>query len=176
MPPLRVMLIEDDRTYAWLVEEMLVEAFAGDPVEVESFDSLASATAEDGSVDCALVDLSLPDANGLGVIDSVIDAMPEVPVVVLSGAEDEALALRAVEHGAQDYLVKRRVNPHVLGRSVRYAVERKRSELQRAELLRARCCASDRSAPAGGSDPAPRRDRCSLPAGLRGAGGGRRLV
>jgi len=71
-------------------------------------------------------------------VDTVLAAMPEVPVVVLTGAEDEQLALQAVERGAQDYLVKRRVDPEVLGRSVRYAIERKRGEVQRAELLRAR--------------------------------------
>src|SRR5215212_7849684 len=76
-PGLRVMLIEDDRTYAWLVEEMLVEAFAGVGVDVVSFGSLAEATEETRVVDCALVDLSLPDASGLGVIDTVLTVMPE---------------------------------------------------------------------------------------------------
>jgi FixJ family two-component response regulator len=146
---LRVMLIEDDRTYAWLVEEMLVEAFTAGELDVVSFGSLAEATAETGLVDCALVDLSLPDASGLGVIDTVLEAMPEVPVVVLTGAEDEAMALHAVERGAQDYLVKRRVDPEVLGRSVRYAIERKRSEVQRGELLRARAAHAEAEALSG---------------------------
>src|SRR5215218_7237537 len=126
---LRVMLIEDDRTYAWLVEEMLVEAFNRDAVDVVSFGSLAAAIEKTGAVDCALVDLSLPDASGMSVIDAVLSAMPEVPVVVLTGAEDEQMALQAVERGAQDYLVKRRVDPEGLGRSVRYAIERKRAEV-----------------------------------------------
>ena len=146
---LRLMLIEDDRTYAWLVEEMLVEAFAGDEIEVAKFDSLGAATKEARMVDCALVDLSLPDSSGLGVIDTVLLALPEVPVVVLTGAEDEALALQAVERGAQDYLVKRRVDPEVLGRSVRYAIERKRAEVQRAELLRARAAHAEAEALSG---------------------------
>jgi serine phosphatase RsbU (regulator of sigma subunit)/anti-sigma regulatory factor (Ser/Thr protein kinase)/DNA-binding NarL/FixJ family response regulator len=146
---LRVMLIEDDRTYAWLVEEMLVEAFPGETVDVVSFGSLAAATEESGTVDCALVDLSLPDASGMTVIESVLVAMPEVPVVVLTGAEDEQLALQAVERGAQDYLVKRRVDPEVLGRSVRYAIERKRAEVQRGELLRARAAHAEAEALSG---------------------------
>jgi serine phosphatase RsbU (regulator of sigma subunit)/DNA-binding NarL/FixJ family response regulator/anti-sigma regulatory factor (Ser/Thr protein kinase) len=146
---LRVMLIEDDRTYAWLVEEMLVEAFTGETLEVVSFSSLAEATRGASLVDCALVDLSLPDASGLSVIDTVLAAMPEVPAVVLTGAEDEDLALQAVERGAQDYLVKRRVDPEVLGRSVRYAIERKRAEVQRGELLRARAAHAEAEALSG---------------------------
>ena len=146
---LRVMLIEDDRTYAWLVEEMLVEAFAGDSLDVVSFGSLAAATEETNLVDCALVDLSLPDGSGIGVIERVLTALPEVPVVVLTGAEDEQLALQAVERGAQDYLVKRRVDPEVLGRSVRYAIERKRAEIQRGELLRARAAHAEAEALSG---------------------------
>lgn len=146
---LRVMLIEDDRTYAWLVEEMLVEAFSGDTIEVVSFGSLTAATEQQNVVDCALVDLSLPDASGITVIETVLVAMPAVPVVVLTGAEDEELALQAVERGAQDYLVKRRVDPEVLGRSVRYAIERKRAEVQRAELLRARAAHAEAEALSG---------------------------
>jgi serine phosphatase RsbU (regulator of sigma subunit)/anti-sigma regulatory factor (Ser/Thr protein kinase)/DNA-binding NarL/FixJ family response regulator len=143
------MLIEDDRTYAWLVEEMLVEAFGADALDVVSFGSLAEATAANGAVDCALVDLSLPDASGLGVIETMLTTLPELPVVVLTGAEDEQLALRAVERGAQDYLVKRRANPEVLGRSVRYAIERKRAELQRGELMRARAAHAEAEALSG---------------------------
>jgi serine phosphatase RsbU (regulator of sigma subunit)/anti-sigma regulatory factor (Ser/Thr protein kinase)/DNA-binding NarL/FixJ family response regulator len=146
---MRVMLIEDDRTYAWLVEEMLVDAFGSGTVEVIAFGSLAEASAGARAVDCALVDLSLPDASGLGVVDAVLVAMPDVPVVVLTGAEDEQLALQAVERGAQDYLVKRRVDPEVLGRSVRYAIERKRGEQQRAELLRARAAHAEAAALSG---------------------------
>jgi serine phosphatase RsbU (regulator of sigma subunit)/ActR/RegA family two-component response regulator len=146
---LRLMLIEDDRSYAWLVEEMLREAFAGESIDVVTFGSLSEATGETKVVDCALVDLSLPDASGLGVLDTVLRTLPDVPLVVLTGAEDEAQALQAVERGAQDYLVKRRVDPEVLGRSVRYAIERKRAETQRAELLRARAAHSEAEALSG---------------------------
>jgi serine phosphatase RsbU (regulator of sigma subunit)/anti-sigma regulatory factor (Ser/Thr protein kinase)/FixJ family two-component response regulator len=146
---LRLMLIEDDRTYAWLVEEMLVAAFSLDELDVVLFGSLSAAIEEKRLVDCALVDLSLPDASGLGVIDTVLLALPDVPVVVLTGAEDEQLALQAVERGAQDYLVKRRVDPEVLGRSVRYAIERKRAEGQRGELLRARAAHAEAEALSG---------------------------
>jgi serine phosphatase RsbU (regulator of sigma subunit)/anti-sigma regulatory factor (Ser/Thr protein kinase) len=72
--------------------------------------------------------------------------MPSVPLIVLTGAEDEELALQAVERGAQDYLVKRRVDPDVLGRSIRYSIERSRAERQRAELLQARAAHAEAEA------------------------------
>jgi serine phosphatase RsbU (regulator of sigma subunit)/anti-sigma regulatory factor (Ser/Thr protein kinase)/DNA-binding NarL/FixJ family response regulator len=146
---LRLMLIEDDRSYAWLVEEMLVEAFDGDDVSVTTFGTLDEAMNATPAVDCALVDLSLPDAAGVMIVEAVLQQLPDVPLVVLTGAEDEKLALNAVELGAQDYLVKRRVDPEVLGRSVRYAIERKRSEEQRAELLRARAARAEAEALSG---------------------------
>lgn len=142
-------MIEDDPSYAWLVEEMLRESFRGEDLVVEAFDAVESATAEPRVVDCALVDLSLPDRKGIDVIDAVLASLPDVPLVVITGAEDEALALQAVERGAQDYLVKRRVDPEVLGRSVRYAIERKRSEGQRAELLLARAAHAEAEALSG---------------------------
>lgn len=145
----RVVLIEDDRQYAWLVEEMLRETFAGDHISVKTFGSLGDAVAGVDDADCALVDLSLPDARGLPVLDAVRDALPGVPLVILTGAEDEELALQAVERGAQDYLVKRRVDPDVLGRSIRYAIERSRGERQRAELLQARAAHAEAEALSG---------------------------
>src|SRR4051794_5529473 len=146
---LRRMLIEDDRSYAWLVEEMLREAFTAEVLDVVSFGTLGELVTTADAFDCALVDLSLPDASGLAIVDAVLTASPDVPVVVLTGAEDEELALQAVERGAQDYLVKRRVDPEVLGRSVRYAIERKRGEGQRAELLRARAAHAEAEALSG---------------------------
>jgi serine phosphatase RsbU (regulator of sigma subunit)/DNA-binding response OmpR family regulator/anti-sigma regulatory factor (Ser/Thr protein kinase) len=143
---LRVVVIEDNSDYAWLVQEMLNDAFGRDAISVRSFESLREAEAGLGGADCALVDLSLPDGSGLEVIERVQEAAPALPLVVLTGAEDEALALRAVELGAQDYLVKRRVDPPVLHRSIRYAIERKRAEAQRAELLQARAAQAEAEA------------------------------
>jgi serine phosphatase RsbU (regulator of sigma subunit)/DNA-binding response OmpR family regulator len=145
---LRLALIEDDPQYAWLVEEMLREAFAG-AITVESFGTLGDALGSGMDADCALVDLSLPDARGFEVIERVQEVFAALPVVVLTGAEDEGLALQAVERGAQDYLVKRRVDPDVLGRSIRYAIERSRSERQRAELLQARAAHAEAEAISG---------------------------
>jgi signal transduction histidine kinase/DNA-binding response OmpR family regulator len=83
-------------------------------------------------VDVALLDLTLPDSSGLASLDTLIHAFPALPIVVLTNTNDEDLAVEAVRHGAQDYLVKRQVNQDLLVRSLRYAIERK----QAAEALR----------------------------------------
>jgi diguanylate cyclase (GGDEF)-like protein len=78
------------------------------------------------------LDLGLPDAEGLNVLDLVLEALPEVPVIVLTGLADEGIAMRAVHRGAQDYLVKHSVDGPLLTRSIRYAIERKRLESELA--------------------------------------------
>jgi two-component system, cell cycle sensor histidine kinase and response regulator CckA len=82
--------------------------------------------------DICLLDLSLPDSKGLSSLDVLIQQAPSLPIVVLTNTNDSELAVAAVRHGAQDYLVKRQVNQDVLVRSLRYAIERK----QIAEALR----------------------------------------
>jgi serine phosphatase RsbU (regulator of sigma subunit)/FixJ family two-component response regulator/anti-sigma regulatory factor (Ser/Thr protein kinase) len=145
---LHVVLVEDDRDYAWLVSEMLNDAFPDGGVRVTTFAALSELRpAED--TDCLLVDMSLPDGRGVEVLDAVHAVFPEAPLVVLTGAEDEELALQVVERGAQDYLVKRRVDPDALGRSIRYAIERSRAERQRAELLQARAARAEAEALSG---------------------------
>lgn len=82
--------------------------------------------------DVVLLDLTLPDSQGLASLDLLIQHAPSLPIVVLTNTNDEELAVEAVRHGAQDYLVKRHVNQDNLVRSLRYAIERK----QAAEALR----------------------------------------
>jgi two-component system sensor histidine kinase UhpB len=87
---------------------------------------------KDGGIDVLLLDLGLPDSRGLAALSRVQAQAPGVPVVVLSGADDEQLAMEAVREGAQDYLVKTHADLHLLTRSLRYAIQRKRA----AEALR----------------------------------------
>jgi diguanylate cyclase (GGDEF)-like protein len=131
--PLVVVLVEDSPDYALLVSEMLPEGLAG-PVEVRRHQTLAAARADlrADEVDCVLLDLSLPDAAGLQGLAKVQDIAPDLPVVVLSGQDSEAIAVQAVHEGAQDYLVKRNTDGHLLARAVRYAIERKQTELELA--------------------------------------------
>jgi diguanylate cyclase (GGDEF)-like protein len=126
----RLLLVEDSVFQATMLEGMLKTG--GLDFEVIHVVTLAEARASlnvDPNVGCILLELTLPDAGGLdGVID-MCDAAPEVPIVVVTADEDEARAVKAVQLGAQDYLIKGRIDAQLLGRSVRYAMERKRGEL-----------------------------------------------
>jgi diguanylate cyclase (GGDEF)-like protein len=126
----RLVLIEDNPGDAVLVREMLRSSWPGD-FALDHFDRI-SAARDDllmSGATCILLDLSLPDARGLEAVERVQSFAPDVPIVVLSGLDDEDLALRAVQGGAQDYLIKGRVDDQIVSRSVRYAIERKRAEV-----------------------------------------------
>jgi two-component system, sensor histidine kinase and response regulator len=128
---LRILLIEDNPGDADLVREYLLDSQRG-PVDVEHAARLAAGLEQlgGGRFDAVLLDLGLPDSQGLETFRRVHAQMPEVAVVVLSGFGDQTLALEALQEGAQDYLVKGEIDSKILERSLRYAVERKRIELQ----------------------------------------------
>ncbi|MFY9911327.1 MAG: hybrid sensor histidine kinase/response regulator [Candidatus Sulfotelmatobacter sp.] len=119
-----VLLIEDNPGDADLVRLRLVEGQS--PVKVNCVnrlaDGLASLSAETPSV--VLLDLNLPDSRGAETFRRVMEHSPNVPVVVLSGQDDEALAMKAVHQGVQDYLLKGNLSSKHLERAIRYAVER----------------------------------------------------
>jgi diguanylate cyclase (GGDEF)-like protein len=92
----------------------------------------AKGTLLEGNFDCVLLDLMLPDSSGLETVRGVRTRAPQAPIVVLSGDDDESIALRAVHEGAQDYLVKGRADGYQMARAVRYAIERKVAELELA--------------------------------------------
>jgi diguanylate cyclase (GGDEF)-like protein len=127
----RVLLVEDNPGDARLVRELLELGWDGE-LSLHHVTTLAEAAVHvaAGDAGCVLLDLSLPDAQGLEALDALREASPELPIVVLSGLSDEMTALRAVQAGAQDYLIKGRADEGMLARSIRYAVERKRSESQ----------------------------------------------
>lgn len=90
-----------------------------------------------GGIDLVLLDLSLPDSRGIDTLRRVRAQAPEVPIVVLTGLDDEVLAIEAVQTGAQDYLVKGQIDKNLLTRAIRYAIERHRllAELQSLSLI-----------------------------------------
>jgi serine phosphatase RsbU (regulator of sigma subunit) len=130
---LRVLLVEDDDGDAFLVRELLAEADA--PIDLTVAQSLAVAKSRLTGVDCVLLDLGLPDANGLDGLREVLALASHAAVCVLTGLHDEHLGVAAVAKGAQDYLVKGHVDGVLLSRAVRYAVERKRAD-ENARRLR----------------------------------------
>jgi phosphoserine phosphatase RsbU/P len=134
---IRALLIEDNPGDARLVRELLRDAGTRlATVDLIRADRLAHGLErlQQGSIDVVLLDLSLPDSSGLQTFESVHSVAPGVPVVVISGLDDEAVAVRAVHQGAQDYLVKGQLDGGTILRSMRYAIERQRLEVARREL------------------------------------------
>ena len=133
---LRLLVVDDNPHDVDLVRGQLSEAHHGRPFQVEAVARLADAVRHLGreDVDVVLLDLGLPDADGTQGVLRLGREAASVPVVVLTGHDDEALGLRAVQDGAQDYLVKGKVDAAVLQRSLRFAVERKRAEQAVARL------------------------------------------
>lgn len=132
--PLSLLFVEDDRADALLVEELIADTSAD--IHLIWAESIASAkrALETSRPDCVLLDLNLPDANGIQALNRISEADATIPIVVLTGLIDEHFGVSAVASGAQDYLVKGRVDPETLRRSLLYAIERKRSELATVEL------------------------------------------
>jgi two-component system cell cycle sensor histidine kinase/response regulator CckA len=134
--PTRVLVIEDNPADLRLLQEALFEVGAFN-VKLTGVDTLRRAIVrlETDTFDAALLDLSLPDTDGLNGLERLQTIAPELPIVVLTGHDDSELAVRAVREGAQDYLVKGQVDGHLLVRAMRYAEERKRAvlDLKRSE-------------------------------------------
>ncbi len=127
---LRILIVEDSEEHVVFLQKLL--GSSREAFELRVAGSLAEALArlDEEPVDVVLLDLTLPDSEGLGTFTRVSKAAPDLPVVVMSGVQDVALALETVHQGAQDYLVKGQVDNHLLTRSIQYAIERKRGQLQ----------------------------------------------
>lgn len=135
---IRVLLIEDNPGDARLIQEALAEV-RGAQFHLECADHLLTGLERlsEGGIGVILLDLSLPDSHGLNTFVRAHNRAPEVPIVVLTGIDDESLAMQAVHEGAQDYLVKGQVHSNLLARSLRYAIERQRimAELRNSLLI-----------------------------------------
>ncbi len=130
---LRVLLVEDDDADAFLVQELLAEADA--PVDVQLASTMREALERTAGVHCILLDLGLPDAEGIEGLRKLLSGAGAAAVCVLTGRFDEHLGVAAVAEGAQDYLIKGQVDGVLLSRALRYAVERKRAD-ENARRLR----------------------------------------
>jgi diguanylate cyclase (GGDEF)-like protein len=126
---MKVLLIEDNPVDAQLTQDLLSEW------QSDRFELVQVSTLSDGLMrlsrdrfDVVLLDLSLPDTFGLSTVTQVLSTSTGIPVVVLSGHDNHALALQAIQHGAQDYLVKGEGGTDFLARAILYAIERKRAQ------------------------------------------------
>jgi len=129
MPDCRVLLVEDDPDQVVVIKVLFARITTGHLIlEVADRLSIALDSLANSVVDVILLDLSLPDSQGLDTVIKVRECAAAIPIVVLTGREDESLALDAINHGAQDYLVKGTVDGGLLARSIRYAIQRFRAE------------------------------------------------
>ena len=129
--PIRVLLVEDNPGDARIILEMLKEVGTSD-FQLQVVDRLEPALQRLGraAVDVVLLDLGLPDSSGLETFRRAHEGAVEEPIIVISGYDDETTAVQAVRDGAQDYLVKGRIDGAALARVIRYSIERQRTEVR----------------------------------------------
>ena len=134
---IRILLIEDNPGDVRLIREMLAEV-PDVSFELESAGRLSTGLKclAKKQPDIVLLDLGLPDSQGLETLGKICSKTTTVPIVVLTGLDDEAIANQAVHKGAQDYLLKDDINDRLLWRVMRYAIERKRMEAEKGEIER----------------------------------------
>ncbi|MFS8100646.1 SpoIIE family protein phosphatase [Lentzea alba] len=170
----RVLLVEDDDGDALLVEALLEEARA--PFILSRARTLAESEGMLGDAECVLLDLGLPDSQGLDSLYRLL-SKPEAPaILVLTGLNDEREGIEAVASGAEDYLIKGQVDGELLLRGVRYAVERRRSEEAQRQLREAKLIAAERSRLERGLLPPPLLKGSDLDLEVRYQPGGQRML
>ncbi|MBN9635333.1 MAG: response regulator, partial [Actinobacteria bacterium] len=153
--PLSLLLVEDDRGDALLVEELIADAAIEIDFHWAPTLTQAATALETICPDCVLLDLHLPDAGGVDALDRLGALAPSLPIVVLTGLNDEHFGVSAMASGAQDYLVKGRVDPDTLRRAVLYAIERKRAEVTAVDLRASRLRAQENARLERGLLPSP---------------------
>jgi len=134
---LQLLLVEDSPAEALLVRHMLRQSSLRDTVQLVTVERVGAAVTRllhEPIPACTILDLGLPDAEGLEALSAIRTASTDVPIVVLTGRDDEALGLEALRQGAQDYLVKGHVDGLTLGKGIRYAIERMRLEAELRHL------------------------------------------
>lgn len=170
----QVLLVEDDDGDALLVEELLSKV--GSPVVVQRARSLSQAKPLVPGAACVLLDLGLPDSQGLNGLRQLLELEPDAAVVVLTGDANEYLGEQAVRAGAQDYLVKGEVAGPTLHRVIRYAMERRRAEEAQRQLHTAQIQAQENARLERGLLPSPLLGDARLSVSARCLAGGQHML
>jgi putative nucleotidyltransferase with HDIG domain len=126
-------MVEDNPGDARLVQLLLAEVGGFDIAWKQDLHEAAAWLNDGNCPDAVLLDLSLPDSQGVGTIDAMRSVNPDLPVIVFTGLNDEAVGVAAVKRGCQDYLVKGQGDGQLIGRTITYAVERKAIEHERQQ-------------------------------------------
>ncbi|WP_394617715.1 PP2C family protein-serine/threonine phosphatase [Lentzea sp. JNUCC 0626] len=170
----RVLLVEDDDGDALLVEALLEEASA--PFVLSRAETLAEAERMLSDAECVLLDLGLPDSHGLNGLHRLL-AKPNAPaILVLTGHDDDSEGLAAVAAGAEDFLIKGKVDGELLLRGVRYAVERRRAEDAQRQLREAELLGAERARLERGLLPPPLLRNSDVDHEVRYQPGGQRML
>ena len=135
---LKILLIEDNQHDAKLITKYLYESNFVHSLKIVDKLSKALEIIDNESIDVVLLELNLPDSKGLENIEQVLELSPSLPVIVLTCNDDDSKAIDALKIGAQDYLVKDKLESEILTRTIKYAIERKRAEEQHQKLLEQR--------------------------------------
>ncbi len=170
----RVLLVEDDDGDAVLVEALLEEANA--PFILSRAHTLAEAEEKLSDAQCVLLDLGLPDSQGLDGLHRLLKKPNAPAILVLTGLDDEREGIDAVAAGAEDYLIKGQVDGELLLRGVRYAVERRRAEEAQRLLREAELIAAERSRLERGLLPPPLLQNSDVGLDVRYQPGGQRML
>lgn len=136
MDNISILIVEDNPGDSLLIKEYLAEGqrFSAEIMEAETLESALGLLVH-YDFDVVLLDLSLPDSSGLDTVRRLITKFPELAVIVLTGLQDEEVALQSVRYGAQDYLEKQQLSANMLSKSIRYSIERKLAMQEKEELL-----------------------------------------
>jgi diguanylate cyclase (GGDEF)-like protein/PAS domain S-box-containing protein len=133
---LKILIVEDSSSDAALIEMLLkgISIFSVELINTKTLEASLQ-TMSESLFDLILLDLGLPDSQGLNTLHVIHEKVPEVPIVILTGFEDEEIAIGALQEGAQDYLLKNEITEKVVARSIRYSIERQQifRKLQESE-------------------------------------------
>ena len=139
---LKILLVEDDKNDAALIKEMIyedvikdVDAIHYELIHKETRGNALKYLAEN-KVDVILLDLSLPDSSGLDTVKKIMEREKNTPIIVLTGLDDETVAIKALQYGVQDYLNKNQINNNLLVRSLKYSIERFHNLIEKERLIK----------------------------------------